>query len=61
MIEKTEKRNRSIGSSVDDFFAEDGLLREIEIVAIQRLFSPLPDAEIAQKSRPVDESSSEAN
>ena len=60
-MKKTEKRNPHIGSCVDEFFAEEGLLHEIEIVAIQRLFSPLPDAEIAQKSRPVDESSSEAN
>ena len=35
MMKKTEKRNPYLGSSVDDFFAADGLLNEIEAVAIK--------------------------
>ena len=32
-MKKTEKRNPHIGFSVDDFFAEDDLLEEIEAAA----------------------------
>ena len=61
MIENTEMRSLHIGSSVDKFFAEDGLLLEIEIVAIQRLFSPVQAAEISQESSRIDENISEAS
>lgn len=38
-MKKTEKRNPHIGSSVDEFFAEDGLLEEIEAAAVKRVIS----------------------
>ena len=38
-MKKTEKRNPYFGSSVDDFFAADGLLDEIEAVAIKRVIA----------------------
>lgn len=36
---KTAKKNPHIGSSVDDFFAEEGLLEEIEAIAIKRVIA----------------------
>ena len=38
-MKKAEKRNPHHGSSVDDFFAADGLLEEIEAVAIKRVIA----------------------
>ena len=38
-MKKTEKRNPYLGSSVDDFFAADGLLDEIEAAAIKRVIA----------------------
>lgn len=38
-VKKTEKRNPFLGSSVDDFFAADGLLEEIEAAAIKRVIA----------------------
>ena len=38
-MKKTEKRNPYLGSSVDDFFAADGLLEEIEAAAIKRVIA----------------------
>ena len=38
-MKKTEKRNPHLGSSVDDFFAADGLLEEIEAAAIKRVIA----------------------
>ena len=38
-MKKTEKRNPRHGSSVDDFFAADGLLEEIEAAAIKRVIA----------------------
>lgn len=37
MIEKPEKRHLHIGSSFDKFFADDGLLEEIEAEAVERV------------------------
>lgn len=39
MIKKTEKRNPYMGSSVDEFFADNSLLEEIEAAAVERLIS----------------------
>ena len=36
---KAAKQNPYLGSSVDDFFAEDGLLDEIEAAAIKRVIA----------------------
>ena len=36
-MKKTEKRNPHIGSSVDDFFAEDGLVEKIDVAAVKRV------------------------
>jgi antitoxin HicB len=36
---KKEAMNRHMGSSVDDFFAEEGLLEEIEAIAIKRVIA----------------------
>jgi antitoxin HicB len=36
---KATKKNPHIGSSVDEFFAEDGLLEEIEAIAIKRVIA----------------------
>ena len=38
-MKKAEKRNPYLGSSVDDFFAADGLLEEIEAAAIKRVIA----------------------
>ena len=38
-MKKTEKRNPHLGSSVDDFFAADGPLEEIEAAAIKRVIA----------------------
>ena len=38
-MKKTEKHNPYLGSSVDDFFAADGLLEEIEAAAIKRVIA----------------------
>ena len=38
-MKKTEKRNPYLGTSVDDFFAADGLLEEIEAAAIKRVIA----------------------
>ena len=38
-MKKNEKRNPYLGSSVDDFFAADGLLEEIEAAAIKRVIA----------------------
>ena len=38
-MKKTKKRNPYLGSSVDDFFAADGLLEEIEAAAIKRVIA----------------------
>lgn len=36
---KPAKKNPHIGSSVDDFFAEEGMLEEIEAIAIKRVIA----------------------
>jgi antitoxin HicB len=36
---KTAKKNPHIGSNVDDFFAKEGLLEEIEAIAIKRVIA----------------------
>ncbi len=36
---KSTKKNPHIGSNVDEFFAEEGLLEEIEAVAIKRVIA----------------------
>ena len=48
-MKKTEKRNPHIGSSVDDFFAEDGLLEEIEAAAVKRVISLELQSELERK------------
>lgn len=49
MMKKTEKRNPHIGSSVDEFFAEDGLLEEIEAAAVKRVISLELKSELERK------------
>lgn len=48
-MKKTEKRNPHIGSSVDEFFAEDGLLEEIEAAAVKRVISLELKSELERK------------
>lgn len=48
-MKKTEQRNPHIGSSVDDFFAEDGLLEEIEAAAVKRVISLELQSELERK------------
>ena len=48
-MKKTGKRNPHIGSSVDDFFAEDGLLEEIKAAAVKRVISLELQSELERK------------
>lgn len=48
-MNKIAKRNPYLGSSVDDFFAEDGLLEEIEAAAIKRVIALELLSELARK------------
>lgn len=48
-MKKTEQRNPHIGSSVDEFFAEDGLLEEIEAAAVKRVISLELQSELERK------------
>lgn len=49
MMKKTEQRNPHIGSSVDEFFAEEGLLEEIEAAAVKRVISLELQSELERK------------
>ena len=48
-MKKTEKPNPYLGSSVDDFFAADGLLDAIEAAAIKRVIALALQLELDRK------------